>query len=333
MFKFSNLYFFFIVIIFISFLFLSCVYNDFASPHQLAFQDAATPFMEGIVDLHHDLMFIVVVVSIGVLSLMGRIIYLFTTLDEGFFGFFFSTFRNFHYEISTRTRNSNLEICWTIVPAAILIFIAVPSFALIYAIDEVIDPVLTLKIIGRQWNWVYEYAECGSDYYDRLTFESYLLPEEELESEDLRLLSVDKRIFLPFLTHVRLLITSSDVLHCWAVPSLGIKVDAVPGRLNQSSIFLKREGTFYGMCSEICGINHGFMPICVQSVSFLDFEKWVFTNDAWILIFRDYYHLLNKLPTVYATLKTGPPTINIFENIWLFSYVKSLGFKHILFQF
>jgi hypothetical protein len=199
------------------------------------------------------------------------------------------------------------------------VFIAVPSFALIYAVDEVIDPVLTLKIIGRQWNWVYEYAECGSDYYDRLTFESYILPEEELESADLRLLSVDKRIFLPLLTHIRLLITSSDVLHCWAVPSLGVKVDAVPGRLNQSSIFLKREGTFYGMCSEICGANHGFMPICVQSVSFFNFEKWVFLNNSWIIAFRDYYYLPN-----FNLAKTSSAS-GVLESIWFFSCLKSMG--------
>lgn len=289
--------------------------NDFASPGELAFQDSATPFMEGIIDLHHDLMFIVVLVSIGVLCLLCRIIYLFTTVDEGFFGSFFSKYKDFHYSISTRTRNSTLEIGWTMAPAITLVFIAVPSFALIYAVDEVIDPVLTLKIIGRQWNWVYEYAECGSDYYDRFTFESYLLPEEDLDSDDLRLLSVDKRVFLPFLTHIRLLITSSDVLHCWAVPSLGVKVDAVPGRLNQSSIFLKREGIFYGMCSEICGINHGFMPICVQSLSFFGFEKWVYSCDSWVLSFRDFLNLSFLVSKVDSASELDSSSIS---NAWFY---------------
>lgn len=250
-------------------------YNDFASPNQMLFQDPATPFMEGIIDLHHDIMFLLIFISLAVICLVFRVLFLFSTVNEGFFGYLFSKYRNFNYSISTRTKNSNLEVIWTLLPAFTLSLIAIPSFALLYAVDEIIDPVLTLKVIGRQWNWFYEYSECGINYFEKLSFDSYMVLEEDLQITDLRLLSVDKSVYLPLLTHIRLLITSSDVLHCWAIPSLGIKMDAVPGRLNQSSVFIKRHGIFYGMCSEICGINHGFMPICIESLSFFGFEQWV----------------------------------------------------------
>jgi cytochrome c oxidase subunit 2 len=265
---------------------------DFAIAGQLLFQDSSTPVMEGICDLHHDIMFVIIFVSIGVLYLLYRVVFLFTTLNEGFFGFFLLKFRSFNYRLSSRTKNPALEIGWTVFPAAILALIAVPSFALLYAIDEIVDPVLTLKIIGRQWNWSYEYSECGATFADRLFFDSFMVEVDDLKTGDLRLLTVDKRVYLPLLTHIRLLITSSDVLHCWAVPSLGVKMDAVPGRLNQSSIFLKREGVFYGMCSEICGINHGFMPICIQSLSFFGFEEWAHSYDVWVLSFRDFLNIV-----------------------------------------
>lgn len=309
------------------FLLLGVSYSfcDFASAGQLLFQDPATPLMEGICDLHHDIMFVLVFISVAVLFLMLRVIFLFTTLDEGFFGAFFGKYRNYHYAISPRTRNSSLEVGWTIFPGVILAIIAIPSFALIYAIDEVIDPVLTLKIIGRQWNWAYEYSECGSNYYDRLNFDSFMVATEDLENDELRLLSVDKRIYLPLLTHIRLLITSSDVLHCWAVPSLGVKVDAVPGRLNQASVFLKREGLFYGMCSEICGVNHGFMPICVQSLSFFGFEKWVHSNEAWILSFRDFLNL-----SFLTTDSTDPASVDssVITNAWFYLLGTSFGLTY-----
>jgi len=141
--------------------------------------------------------------------------------------------------------------------------------------DEIIAPAITIKTVGHQWYWSYEYSDYTNDEDDTIMFESYMIPEEDLTLGQLRLLEVDNPMVIPVNTHVRLIITAADVLHSWAVPSLGIKCDAVPGRLNQSSIFVKREGIFYGQCSEICGVNHGFMPIVVEAVSLPNYISWV----------------------------------------------------------
>jgi len=153
--------------------------------------------------------------------------------------------------------------------------IAVPSFALIYSMDEVIDPAVTLKVQGFQWYWVYEYSDYADKEGNAISFESYMVAEDDLEEGQLRLLEVDNRVVLPTNTHLRVLVTASDVLHCWAVPSLGVKIDACPGRLNQISLFIKREGVYFGQCSEICGINHGFMPIVVEAVPVEKYVSWV----------------------------------------------------------
>jgi cytochrome c oxidase subunit 2 len=164
-----------------------------------------------------------------------------------------------------------LEIIWTVTPGLVLVLIAIPTFSLLYAMDEVIDPSLTIKAIGHQWYWSYEY----SDYDEDISFESYMVPTDELEEGDLRLLEVDRKVWIPANTHVRVLVTASDVLHCWAVPAFGVKIDCVPGRLNQVSIFAKREGVFYGQCSELCGVNHCFMPIAVKVVDMELFNNWI----------------------------------------------------------
>ena len=160
-------------------------------------------------------------------------------------------------------------------PSLILIFIAVPSFALLYSMDEIVDPAITLKAIGHQWYWSYEYSDYNLDDETAINFDSYMIPEDDLEIGQLRLLEVDNRVVLPIKTHIRVLITGADVLHSWAVPSLGVKCDAVPGRLNQVHVFLKREGVFYGQCSELCGANHAFMPIVVEGVSLENYMSWV----------------------------------------------------------
>jgi cytochrome c oxidase subunit 2 len=171
---------------------------------------------------------------------------------------------------------TTMEIIWTIFPSLILMLIAIPSFALLYSMDEIVDPAITIKAIGHQWYWTYEYSDYNSYYKQQsLTFDSYMIPEDDLELGQLRLLEVDNRVVVPAKTHLRLIITSADVLHSWAVPSLGVKCDAVPGRLNQTSIFIEREGVYYGQCSEICGTNHAFMPIVVEAVSLKDFGSWV----------------------------------------------------------
>ena len=153
--------------------------------------------------------------------------------------------------------------------------IAIPSFALLYSLDEVVDPAVTVKAIGHQWYWSYEYSDYSQADDQSITFDSYMIPDDDLELGQLRLLEVDNRVVVPVNTHIRVVITAADVLHSWAVPSLGIKCDAVPGRLNQIPLFIKREGVFYGQCSELCGVNHAFMPIVVEAVSLENYISWV----------------------------------------------------------
>lgn len=233
---------------------------DAPEPWQMTFQDPATPIMQGIIDLHHDIMAIVLGVLGFVMWMLFRTIYLFTNNPFGSQMIIHGTF---------------IEVVWTCIPSIILLFIAVPSFALLYSMDEVVDPALTLKVIGHQWYWTYEYGDYAEDDGSSLVFDSYMIPEDDLELGQLRLLEVDNRVVLPVNTNVRILITAADVLHSWAVPSLGVKCDAVPGRLNQTSCFIKREGVFFGQCSELCGVNHGFMPIVVEGVPVNDYLSWI----------------------------------------------------------
>nr|YP_009350061.1 cytochrome oxidase subunit 2 [Spongospora subterranea]AIK19929.1 cytochrome oxidase subunit 2 [Spongospora subterranea] len=190
-------------------------------------------------------------------------------------------FNSFSNKIITKTINYGtlIEIVWTIVPALILVLVAVPSFTLLYSMDEIIDPMLSLKVIGHQWFWSYEYSDYATLNLTEDTsfvFDSYMILDEDLALGQFRLLEVDNRVVLPTHTHIRAIITSTDVLHSWAVPSLGIKIDACPGRLNQISMFINRPGVYYGQCSEICGINHGFMPIAIEAVTFKEYASWIF---------------------------------------------------------
>jgi len=235
---------------------------DAAEPWQLGFQDAASPMMQGIMDLHHDIFFFLILILVFVLWILVGALW------------------HFHYKknpIPQRiVHGTTIEILWTIFPSLILMFIAIPSFALLYAMDEVVvDPAITMKAIGHQWYWTYEYSDYNSSDEESLTFDSYMIPEDDLELGQLRLLEVDNRLVVPANSHLRLLVTSADVLHSWAVPSLGVKCDAVPGRLNQISILVQREGVYYGQCSEICGTNHAFMPIVVEALSLKDYCDWV----------------------------------------------------------
>jgi len=231
---------------------------------QVSFQDPATPIMEGIINLHHDLMFFVCVISIFVTWMLGRTLWHFEKTQNSVASFL--------------THGTLLEIIWTVTPAFILMIIAIPSFSLLYAMDEVISPAITIKTLGHQWYWSYEYSDYTNKSEEVLTFDSYMIPEEDLNFGQLRLLEVDNHLVVPINTHIRVIISSADVLHSWAVPSLGIKCDAVPGRLNQTSMFVKREGLYYGQCSEICGINHGFMPIVVEAVSLPNYITWVYSK-------------------------------------------------------
>jgi cytochrome c oxidase subunit 2 len=255
--------------------FFSVTFSDWPKNWQLSFQDPASPIMEGIINLHHDIFFLLVFIAFFVITIIGLTISAFS-VDK----------YNPKFAFTAITHNTQLEFIWTLIPCLILMMIALPSFALIYSIDDISKATFTIKVIGHQWYWTYEYGEIAEDntvLVNPLTqkpknFDSYMVPESDLElitngsykdfleqSKVLRLLEVDNRLVLPWKEHIRVLITSTDVIHSWAVPSLGIKMDACPGRLNQVSLFINRPGLFYGQCSEICGINHAFMPICVES--------------------------------------------------------------------
>jgi len=161
------------------------------------------------------------------------------------------------------------ELIWTIVPGIILLIIAIPSLKLLYLIDELNEPILTIKIIGHQWYWRYEYSD-----FPYISYDSFIVPENILNLGEFRLLEVDNRLIIPINTEVRLLVSSSDVIHAWTIPVLGIKVDAIPGRLNQLGLTTNRAGVFYGQCSEICGANHSFMPIALESIKIDSFINW-----------------------------------------------------------
>lgn len=228
---------------------------------QISFQDPATPVMEGIIVLHHDLLFLLTIIGVAVGWILAKTTYLFSYTRNPI--------------PSQINHNTAIEVVWTITPSLILMVIAIPSFALLYSIDEVIDPSVTLKVIGQQWYWQYEYCDFADKLNKTIQFDSYMIAEDDLEEGQLRLLEVDNRVVLPTNMHIRVLITSGDVLHSWAIPSLGVKTDACPGRLNQVSLFIKREGVFFGQCSELCGVNHGFMPIVVEAVPIEKYIKWV----------------------------------------------------------
>lgn len=237
------------------------VHADAPVAWQLDFQDPASPAAGGIQDLHHKIFFYLILVAVFVSWMLSRVLVNFGAAKNPV--------------PSKVTHGALIEAIWTATPAAILFAIALPSFELLYAADEVLDPAITVKAIGHQWYWSYEYSDYNSLDGESLAFESYMVPEEDLEEGQFRLLEVDERVVVPANTHVRLVVTSADVIHSWAVPSLGIKIDAVPGRLNQVDLYADREGVFYGQCSEICGVNHGYMPIAVEAVSVDKYLAWV----------------------------------------------------------
>lgn len=239
----------------------SVAWCDASENWQLSFQDSATPIMEGIINLHHDLMFFILVIFIFVAWMLFRTLWHFRYTKNP--------------SSSSLTHGTLIEMIWTITPALVLLVIAVPSFSLLYAMDEIISPAITIKTLGHQWYWSYEYSDYTNEDGDFIEFDSYMVPEEDLSLGQLRLLEVDNRMVVPTNTHIRIIVSAADVLHSWAIPSLGIKCDAIPGRLNQTSLFIKRSGIYYGQCSEICGINHGFMPIVIEAVPLKNYITWI----------------------------------------------------------
>ena len=219
---------------------INIVNNDTPEPWGLFFQDNATPQMEGLEELHNNIMFYLAIILFSVSWIMVSIIL---------------NFKGKRISNKYINHGTLVELIWTITPALILILIAFPSFKLLYLMDEVIDPSLVIYGEGHQWYWSYQYPDFVNDAEEYIEYDSYIIPE---------------------LTHTRFVVASADVIHSYACPSLGIKCDAYPGRLNQSSVYLNREGTFYGQCSEICGILHSSMPISIQCVSLMKFLYWLY---------------------------------------------------------
>jgi len=235
-----------LILIFFLVLYFTQLINYCDAPEiwQLGLQDPATPSMEGMIAFHNYIMLFLINIGIFVCWMLFSVT---STFDS-----------KKNHNVQKFTHSNILEIVWTIIPAIILMFIAIPSFTLLYSLEESIEPSVTLKIIGHQWYWSYEYSDYVSlNGGDHISFDSYMINTNDLTKGAFRLLEVDNRVILPIKNHIRLHITAADVLHSWAVPSFGIKVDACPGRISQATLFLKREGVYYGQCSEICGVNHG----------------------------------------------------------------------------
>nr|YP_009414917.1 cytochrome c oxidase subunit II [Vanmanenia stenosoma]AKN58304.1 cytochrome c oxidase subunit II [Pseudogastromyzon fasciatus jiulongjiangensis]AST23825.1 cytochrome c oxidase subunit II [Vanmanenia stenosoma] len=221
-----------------------------AHPTQLGFQDAASPVMEELLHFHGHALMIVFLISALVLYVIIAMV---------------STKLTNMYILDSQ----EIGIVWTVLPALILILIALPSLRILYLMDEINGPHLTIKAMGHQWYWSYEYTDYGN-----LSFGSYMIPTQDLTPGQFRLLETDHRMVVPMESPIRILVSAGDVLHSWALPAMGVKMDAVPGRLNQTAFIASRPGVFYGQCSEICGANHSFMPIVVEAVPLSHFENW-----------------------------------------------------------
>nr|BAB46934.1 cytochrome oxidase II [Nipponoluciola cruciata]BAB46935.1 cytochrome oxidase II [Nipponoluciola cruciata]BAB46941.1 cytochrome oxidase II [Nipponoluciola cruciata]BBO25564.1 cytochrome oxidase (CO) II [Nipponoluciola cruciata]BBO25565.1 cytochrome oxidase (CO) II [Nipponoluciola cruciata] len=214
-------------------------------------QDSISPLMEQLIFFHDHTMMILVMITLIVLYIMLSVMinkYINRLLLEG----------------------QMIELIWTIAPGVTLIFIALPSLQLLYLLDEINCPLVSIKSMGHQWYWSYELSD-----FKKAEFDSYMIPSNEQKLYSFRLLEVDNRLVLPVNTQIRMMVSSSDVIHSWTIPSSSVKIDATPGRLNQTTFFMNRTGVFFGQCSEICGTNHSFMPIVVESVLPKYFISWV----------------------------------------------------------
>ncbi|MCF8483216.1 MAG: cytochrome c oxidase subunit II [Rhodospirillum sp.] len=227
-------------------------------PWQIGMQPAQSPVADQIHDLHW---FITAIMIAVVLAVLGLLIYAAVRFNA-----------KANPTPSTFSHNTKIEVVWTLVPVLILAAIAVPSFRLLYFMDRVQEAEMTLKVTGHQWYWSYDYPD-----QKEIAFDAFMVGDDDLKEGQLRLLTTDTQVVLPTKTNIRVLITADDVIHSWAMPALGLKTDAVPGRLNETWVRIEEEGTYYGQCSELCGVNHGFMPIEIKAVSRADFDGWVTT--------------------------------------------------------
>jgi cytochrome c oxidase subunit II len=231
-------------------------FADFPRPWQINFQDPVTPVMEELIWLHDLLLIIITLITVFVLLLLA------------YTSFRYSAKRN--PIPATFTHNITIEVIWTIIPVLILVLIAIPSFKAIAKIEKAPPAEMTIKVVGAQWYWTYSYPDHGG-----FSFDSNMIQTKDLQPGQHRLLEVDNRIVIPENTVVKFLITGADVIHSFAVPALGVKMDAIPGIVNHTWAKVTKKGVYYGQCSEICGIKHGFMPIAVEVVSKEDFDKWI----------------------------------------------------------
>ena len=218
---------------------------------QLGFQDANSPLIEQLIFFHDHSIFILIII-------LTLVIYITVLLITNKFSSLIIT------------ESQKIETIWTIIPRIILLFLALPSLKLLYLLDESVNPLLTIKALGHQWYWRYEYSD-----FINIEFDSYIVPLNELNEGSFRLLETDHHLIIPIKTNTRIIISSADVIHSWTVPSLGIKVDAIPGRLNQLNLYSNRPGLYYGQCSEICGANHSFIPITLEIVNINTFNNWL----------------------------------------------------------
>ena len=226
------------------------------SDWQLGFQTPASDGMRNVYYLHNFVLIMMTAITVFVLFLIFYVVFRFR--------------KKANPVASKTTHNTIIEILWTGIPVVILIFMAIPSFKLVYQQDVIPETDMTIKVIGHQWYWEYQYPEHGD-----LSFESYMVPDDELEEGDIRLLTVDNHLVLPANKNIHVLVTGGDVLHSFAMPSLGVKKDAVPGRLNETWFNIDEPGIYRGQCSEICGTGHGFMPIVIEALNETDFNNWI----------------------------------------------------------
>ena len=245
-----------ILLIISSFFITIEAFADQPKDWQLGFQNPASDGMRDIVNFHNNLLLpIIIAISVFVLFLMLYACVRFRASANP--------------NPSKRTHNVTVEILWTLIPCLILIVMAVPSFKILYKQDTIPKADLTIKAVGYQWYWGYEYPD------ENIIFDSYMIEEKDLKADQPRLLSVDNEVVVPVNKVVKVLITANDVLHAWALPAFGVKRDAVPGRINETWFKAEKEGTYYGQCSELCGIKHAFMPITVKVVSEEDYQEWL----------------------------------------------------------
>jgi cytochrome c oxidase subunit 2 len=245
------------------------------SPWQLGLQDAASPVMADVIAFHNFLLWVITTITAFVLILLLIIIVRFNARANP--------------TPSRTTHNALLEVIWTIVPVIILVAIAVPSFRLLFLQLDVPKPDLTVKATGKQWYWSYNYPDNGN-----FEFDSLIVEDKDLKPGQPRLLTVDNEMVVPVNKVVHVLVTGADVIHSFTVPSFGIRIDAIPGRINDTWFKATSEGSFHGQCSELCGKDHAFMPITVRVVNDADFAKWVEAE-------KKNAGLLSAPPTAFAT--------------------------------